>query len=169
MPDANVNILGVGATLMGDDGAGVAALEMLSARPLPPGVTLYDAGLAVSDVLGDLDPNNPLIVIDAFRAGGEPGTIYKVNLTDMSLEGFQEAAGGGISLHEISVIPALRIEAMTGRHFRDVTAFGIEPERIQWGQGLSAPVTAAMDRLIEAVLQHVESLCCSPVAGDKVS
>ena len=167
MSDVNVNILGVGATLMGDDGAGVAALETLSARPISPAITLYDAGLAVSDVLGGLDPDDPLIIIDAFRAGGEAGTIYKANLADMSPDGL--APGLGISLHDISVLPALRIEAMIGRHFRNVTVFGIQPERIEWGEGLSPPVTAAMDKLIDAVLQHVELLCSGAVAGDKVS
>ena len=60
LSERDVNILGVGNPLMGDDGVGPAAIERLGARGVPRGVHLWDAGLAVSDVLGMLDPADPL-------------------------------------------------------------------------------------------------------------
>jgi hydrogenase maturation protease len=149
LPDRTVNIIGVGNLLMGDDGVGPAAAERLSARRLPPGVRVLDAGLAVSDVLGTLDPADPLIVIDAVRGGGAAGTVYEVRV-DPAAEG--DADGTALSLHELSVLPALRLEAVTGRVFEDVTVLGVEPANVAWGEGLSPDVEEAVGRVVETAL-----------------
>jgi len=163
LSDPIVNIVGVGNTLMGDDGVGPVALEAICRRGVGVGVRLHDAGLAVSDVLGQLDPNDPLIIIDALRAGGEPGTVYKATIDEPSLWG--DTLVGQFSLHELSIAPALRIEAMTGREFVDVTAFGVEPEVVQWGAPLSDAVTGALEKLTAAVLAHAEAKLNSAAAG----
>ena len=159
------NVVGVGSTLMSDDGVGPAAIARLSARGVAAGVELHDAGLALSDVLGTLDPSVPLIVVDAVRGGGPPGTIYEVRLDS----GTREVVGADrmTSLHELSVLPALRLEALTGRVFADVTVFGVEPEKLEWGEGLSPAVDAALDKVVDAVLKHVETKCASTTAGDR--
>lgn len=166
MSDRAINIVGVGSTLMGDDGVGPAVIEALQRRGIAANVQLHDAGLAVSDVLGRLHPDDPLIVIDALRAGGKPGSVYKARLEDLSLN--EGSFPRCLSLHELSVLPALRIEALTGREFKDVTIFAVEPETIDWGEGLSATVTGAIEKLIQAVLQHVEQIDgrCHAAAGD---
>ncbi|MBC8373806.1 MAG: hydrogenase maturation protease [Planctomycetes bacterium] len=156
MSEASVNIIGVGNTLIGDDGVGPAVAEALDGRALPEGVCVYDAGLGVSDVLGGLDPEIPLIVIDALRAGGRPGSIYKASMDELSL--VEGTLSGCLSLHEISVLPALRIEAMTGREFRNVTVFGVEPESAGWGDGLSPAAAAAVESLADAVVEHIETV-----------
>ena len=165
MFDATVNIVGVGNTLMGDDGVGPAAVERLAARGVPAHVRLHDAGLAVSDVLGQLDPDDPLIVIDAVRAGGPAGAVYQVDVDALAGEGLPSAA---VSLHELSIVPVLEMEALTGRVFSNVTVFGVEPARVAWGEGLSPAVASALDRLVDAVLDHAKAPgLCRALAGDE--
>ena len=163
MSDSIANVIGVGNILMRDDGAGPAAAAMVEAGA-PPGVHVWDAGLAVGDVIGTLDPEVPLVVIDAVRGGGEAGSIYRVDLDEYSP--FDEAGGAMMSLHEVSVLPALRMEALSGRRFRKVTVFGIEPELVEWGEGLTGRVAAGLERLVEAVFDYLEALGASgaPVA-----
>jgi len=156
LSDASVNIIGVGNTLMGDDGIGPVVAEALDRRTLPEGVCVYDAGLAVSDVLGGLDPEIPLIVIDALRAGGRPGSVYRARMDELSL--VEGTLSGCLSLHEISVLPALRIEALTGREFKDVTVFGVEVESAKWGDELSPTVAAAAETLADTVVEHIEKI-----------
>jgi len=153
--ESAVNIVGVGNVLMGDDGVGVAAVEALARRRLPENVRLHDAGLAVSDVLGRLDPRDELIILDAVRGDGVPGTVYRLWLTAPAFG--LRGPGAAFSLHEISVGPALRLEALSGRDFGDTAVFGVEPETIAWGEGLSRRVSAALDRLLDAVLEEVQS------------
>jgi hydrogenase maturation protease len=165
-----VNIVGVGNTLMGDDGVGPALVQHLAARGVPDGVVLHDAGLAAGDVLGRLDPTDPLVVVDAVRAGGEPGGIVRLRLEARDLFDASGPAEGDkppmLSLHEVSVVPALRLEALAGRVFRDVTAFGVEPGGVDWGEGLSPAVGAALDRLADAVLRYVVNEPAAAAAGD---
>ncbi|MGB2755293.1 MAG: hydrogenase maturation protease, partial [Phycisphaerae bacterium] len=126
-------------------------------------VRLHDAGLALSDVLGRLDPGDPLIVIDAVRAGGRPGAVYRM---DVDASAAESLSGTALSLHELSVGPALEMEAVTGRAFTHVTVFGVEPGRVAWGEGLSPAVAAAMDRLLDSVLDHANAPArCWATAG----
>ena len=109
MCSRTVNVVGVGNTLMGDDGVGPAAVEEMAHRGTPQGVQLHDAGLAVGDILGTLDPAAPLIVIDALKAGGPPGSVYRVRLPENAIGA--SPLPGCLSLHELSVAPALAKEA----------------------------------------------------------
>jgi len=164
LPERTVNILGVGNVLMGDDGVGIAAVRAIARRGTPAGAVLHDAGLAVADVLSGLDPADPLIVVDAVRAGGPAGQVYRLSLD--ALQPDAAALSGAMSLHELSVAPALRLEALTGRVFADVTLLGVEPGRVGWSTELSEPVAAAVETLCDAVLALTnEKLTCLPV-GD---
>ena len=147
-------IIGVGNVLMGDDGVGPAALEVFGAQGLGDRAELIDAGLAFSEVLCDLEPDRRLIIVDAVRGGGPAGSVYRLTLADL------EAGAGmvsAMSLHEVNVLPALQMEALAGREFTDVTIFGVEPGRVDWGEGLSAPVAAAVEKLAEILAQYVNS------------
>jgi len=156
LPEPRVNIVGVGNLLMGDDGVGPAVVARLEARGTPAGVCLYDAGLAFSDVLGMLEPADPLIVIDAVRAGGRPGEVHRLRLDVLNLDAAPVPAM--VSLHELSVVPALRLEALAGRVFSDVTVLGVEPGVVDWGQGLSPIVAGAVEGLVDDVLAHACAL-----------
>jgi len=161
-----VNIVGVGSTVMGDDGVGPVAIERLRARGVPEGVRLHEAGLAVSDVLSTLDPAARLIVVDAVRAGGPAGTLYRFRLDPLAF-GAADAAGMRRSLHELSVGPALHLEALAGRLFADVTVFGVEPAVVAWADKLSPAVARAVGRLVDAILDHIDARCACTLAGDR--
>jgi len=142
---------------MGDDGVGPAAVAELRRRGETDRAELVDAGLAFSEVLCDLSPDRPLVVIDAAQGGRKPGTIYKLTWKDLASE--QDEMGAVVSLHEFSLVPALRMEALAGRPFEDVTIFGVEPDRLAWGEGLSPAVTGAMEALVRAVRRHLDEQC----------
>ena len=142
-------IVGVGNILMGDDGVGPAVIELLRRRDLSGHAELLEAGLAFSEILCDLDHRQPLVVIDAVRGGGLPGSIYRLGLDDLTAESGSMAAA--VSLHEVSILPALQMEALAGRQFTDVTIFGVEADKIAWGEGLSVRVTKAADKLVQII------------------
>jgi len=146
--------VGVGNVLMGDDGVGPAAVEAMRADAPAAKAELIDAGLAFSEVLCDLDPARPMAIIDAVRGGGAPGSIYR--LTPAELAGETGSMASAVSLHEVNVLPALRMAALAGRSFDDVTIFGVEPESLGWGLPLSASVAQAVEKLRQMIGRYVD-------------
>ena len=68
-PPRNVLILGVGNLLLTDDGFGVHVINALREMPLPPNVTLIEAGIVSHQMIPDFHAADLLIFIDAVEAG----------------------------------------------------------------------------------------------------
>ena len=73
-------VLGIGNLLLRDDGVGPHAVRALRARPLPANVEALDVGTAFLDAIPALEGAVRLVVVDAMRAGGAPGTVYRIAL-----------------------------------------------------------------------------------------
>jgi len=140
--------------LMGDDGVGPAAIGALTERGVGDRAELIDAGLAFSEVLCGLDSHRALVILDAVGGGGPAGRLYRLGLAD--LDPAPGSVPSAVSLHETHVLPALRMEALTGRAFTDVTIFGVQPGRLGWGTELSPPVAEGTERLIQAVCRYLD-------------
>ena len=145
-----VVILGIGNILLKDEGVGVRTIEHLRRLPLPPFVEVIDGGTATFDLLPILSEAEHLVVIDAVKGGGEPGTIYR--LTPEDLLPSEEAP---ISVHDLGLLEALRMVEQLGQAPRSVVIFGVEPKEIAWGMELTPEVQGAIPRVIEAVLEEV--------------
>ncbi len=135
----------VGNLLMGDDGAGVHAARELEVRAAGR-FDVADAGTSLSDVLLTRPLYGRLIVVDAIRKGGAPGSIYEARIADPE---WLARESPPVSLHDLGVGEALWQARLAGRLPREVWLVGIEPQCVEWGIGLSPPVQAALPRLIE--------------------
>ena len=155
-------VIGVGNVLVGDDGVGPAVVEEMRRRGLDTRAQLIDAGLAFSEVLCDLDPPRPLVIVDAVRGGGRPGSICRLALGELA--GESGSMPSAVSLHEISILPALRMEALAGRDFTDVTIFGVQPKALAWGEGLSAPVAEAVERIVKRICHYLDERAAAGAA-----
>ncbi|MCL6093458.1 MAG: hydrogenase maturation protease [Actinomycetota bacterium] len=72
-----VAVIGVGNTLMGDDGVGISIIESLSQKPLGDDVELVYGGTAGMALMRYFLECDLVIVIDAIDAGAEPGAIFR--------------------------------------------------------------------------------------------
>jgi len=70
-------VLGLGNTLMGDEGVGVHVLRELENRVLPAGVTCLDGGTGGFVLLGPLQSADRIVMIDAAADGNPVGTITR--------------------------------------------------------------------------------------------
>ncbi len=147
-PRGRTLVAGVGNLLMGDDGAGVHAARMLEAEAEPRSFDVIDAGTSLADIVGLLARYDRLILVDAVRGGGSPGTVYEIEVRD---PGDLRREQAPVSLHEMGVGDALRQAALMGIQPREVWIVGVEPGRVDWGIGLTAEVEAALPRLLERV------------------
>lgn len=149
----SVLILGVGNPLAGDDGVGVRAVEALATAELPEGIRLLDVGVLGMDVLAWTRPDEPVVILDAVRGPGEPGTLYRFDLDEIAAP-----AEPPLSAHELGVADVLAAARLMGRPLRG-TLLGVEPSRVEaFTAGLSPPVAAALSALQAAAIREAELL-----------
>lgn len=144
-------ILGIGNLLLKDEGVGIQLIQLLEQETLPPGVELVDGGTSTLDILPLLQEADKIIVIDAMKAGGEPGSIYRCRPSDLI-----PSEDAPMSLHHIDFLQALKMNKMLGDDLEPRTViFGVEPQEIEWEIGLTAPVAAKIPVLKKLVLEEV--------------
>jgi len=141
-------IVGIGNLLCRDEGIGVHVIQEMKDMKLPDHIDLLDMGTSTMDLISYLEGVKKLIVIDAMKAGGTPGTIYKCRPEDLLPE-----EEGPISLHEIGLLESLNMALKMGIKI-DTVIIGVEPKVLDWGMELSDEVKSKIPTIIEAVLKE---------------
>jgi hydrogenase maturation protease len=72
-------VLGLGNTLMGDEGVGVHVLRALQKRQLPEGVECLDGGTGGFILLEPMQDADRIIMIDAAADGNPIGTVTRTS------------------------------------------------------------------------------------------
>jgi len=145
---ARTAIVGVGNSLMMDDGIGVHVARALANAPLPDDAVVIDAGTD-PDVAFDLEGVERVIVVDAARCGGTPGTVYRLSPQDG-----MDSEDGRRACHDVGFLQTLRDIAATGEA-PEIVLVGVEPEAIEWGLDLSPIVEASIPRVVEIVRREL--------------
>jgi hydrogenase maturation protease len=140
-------VLGVGNILLRDEGAGVRAVEVLREMDLPEGVEALDGGTLGADLVDLIAGRERLIVVDVVRAGGAPGTVYRLSPDDLI-----RPDAPHLSLHQTGLMDALQMAKHLGCAPREIIIFGIEPRVIDYGLSLSNEIAAVLPRVIALVL-----------------
>lgn len=144
-----VVVVGVGNLLLKDEGIGIHVVHALQKLDLPPGTEVIDGGTS-PDLLGCLAPGQKLIIIDAVQAGGTPGAVYRFHPDDLALEG-----GGLISVHELSLMPSLKIMSLLGKEPRETVIIGVQPREVGWGTELSPELQDKIPQILRVVLEEI--------------
>jgi hydrogenase maturation protease len=136
-------ILGIGNLLLCDEGVGVHVVRALQQERLPSHVVPLEAGTAFLDALPEIEQADRIIVVDAMKADGAPGTIYRVPFDDCARP---ECIA---SLHGFDLS---RVLFLAGRSSPpEVIVIGVEPARIDWGIELSPEIRDVLPEAIAAV------------------
>jgi len=144
-----VVVVGVGNLLLKDEGIGIHAVKSLQDIDLPPDVQLIDGGTS-PDLIAYTRAGDKLIIVDAAKAGGEPGTIYRFQPGDLSGE-----EGTLVSAHELGIEHNLRLMSLTGNEPGEIIIIGVEPKEIEWGTELSAELRHRLPEIVKTVLGEI--------------
>ncbi len=140
-------VLGIGNLLLGDEGVGIHAAWTISEN-CPDHVTVREIGTSILEAIPDFEEADRIIVIDAMKAHGSPGTIYRIPLTECRSN---DVIG---SLHGFDL---KRVLALAGRKDPpEVLVFGVEPAYVGWSLELSQPIRDALPELLMAVENEIE-------------
>ncbi|MFA6001275.1 MAG: hydrogenase maturation protease [Thermoleophilia bacterium] len=149
----SVTILGVGNTLMGDDGLGIFVVEDMDAQSLGPGVNVIVGNTAGMALLKHFLESDVVIVIDAIDAGADAGSIFRFNPDEAGIMNLRSN-----NIHGMGV-PYLVTNARLMGANPEVIVFAVQVANVMPDdRHLSPPVEAAVERVRQLVTEEVRGL-----------
>jgi hydrogenase maturation protease len=145
-------ILGVGNLLLSDEGVGVHVANELVKLELPPGVTVVEGGTDGFRLINVITEADRLIVVDAVKGSGAPGSIYRFDINEVQ----NCPSGFKTSVHQIGILEVINLSGLIGKT-PQTTVIGIEPESLEMGMELSPEVKAKIPRIIELIWDELKS------------
>lgn len=142
-------VLGIGNTLLTDEGVGIHVIQHLQAHhPDEPGVTYLDGGTLSFTLAGPIADHDNLIVVDAARIGQPPGSVETLAGEQMD----RYLTGNRESVHEVGLTDLLDIARLSETYPEKRALVGIQPDSLDWGDSPSPSVAPAVRQAAEAVL-----------------
>lgn len=145
-----VVVIGLGDLFRQDEGVGVHVLRMLAENPWLPEAELLEGSPARLTELSQEEAIDKLIVVDAVRAGREPGAIARVSLRDIA-----EQPSPILSLNEQHLLDTLGLLRRMGMRVGEIIIYGVEPGQNGWGTELSQAVSECLPYLAMRVQQEI--------------
>jgi hydrogenase maturation protease len=157
-------VAGIGNIFLGDDGFGVEVARRLAEASLPDWVRVTDYGISGLHLAYDLaEGYETAILVDAAPRGGQPGTVYVLEVEPGTGQDGARQDGGTPQLldgHGMQPDVVLGLLGMlgggTGSPGR-VLVVGCEPASTEEGIGLSEPAAAAVGQAVDIVLDLVRN------------
>lgn len=140
-------VLGIGNTLLIDEGVGIFAMRELEAHFGPSDdIEFLDGGTLSFTLAVPIAECDALLVIDAAELHAAPGTVqcFKGEEMDRFL-----GANRKSSVHEVGLLDLMSISQLSGRWPQQRALIGIQPAVIAWGEELSPAVAAALSEVCE--------------------
>ena len=151
---SNTLILGVGNTLLSDDGAGVHAMCYLRDCGKPPDDTTFiDAGTLSFVLADDIASATNLVIFDAAELEDEPGTVRVFEGTDFD----EFLKSGKRSVHEVGFADLMDIARLQDCLPARRALVGIQPGDFGWGSKPGERVRNAIPRAARLASKLIEA------------
>jgi hydrogenase maturation protease len=146
-------ILGIGNLLRSDDGVGLHVIEKLGEEHLAVGVDLKEASSGL-DMLDAMKGYDRLILVDAIKSGGEPGSIYKLSKKEFGNVPTVHSFSTHLNMDFFSMLE-LGGKLFPGEMPEDMVIIAIEAEDIMT---ISDKCTPKVERAIAEVVDLIKRL-----------
>lgn len=146
--NSRIVVLGIGNTLLTDEGVGVHALARLRADCSADQLSLVDGGTLGLALLEYVERADGLIVIDAARLGLVPGSVRRYGAAE--IDGMLRS--GIRTVHELGLKELLDMARLNGTMPPRRALIAVEPACIDWGTALSPAVEAALSAVGDLVI-----------------
>ncbi len=143
-------VLGLGNTLLGDEGVGVHAVRwMQQQHGGRSDIEFLDGGTLSFTLAGPIEEADNLIVVDAAELHAAPGTlrVFVGGEMDRFLGTNRKA-----SVHEVSLLDLMTIALLAGRLPRYRALVGIQPQFLDWADCPSDAVARAIPQACGEVI-----------------
>jgi len=146
----SVLVLGIGNTLLGDEGVGVHVVRSLMESPAPPGVSYLDGGTGSLVLLEPMQEARRLVIVDATADGNPPGTVRRLKPR------FSSDFPPSLAAHDIGLRDLLDSFYLMGDAEPDVVLFTVSIALPQdMTTELGPEVAAAVPVAVEAIRREL--------------
>ena len=148
-------ILGIGNTLLTDEGVGIHVLQALEPSLADsPDITLLDGGTLSFTLAGPIEEADALIVVDAANIKASPGEwkLFLGEEMDAFLMGNRKS-----TVHEVGLTDLRAIAILAGHWPEKRAMLAIQPQVVDWGEHPTAAVAAAIPPVCNAILHLLRS------------
>jgi hydrogenase maturation protease len=145
-------ILGIGNTLLTDEGAGIHALNYLQSEYSHiPNLTFIDGGTLSFTLAVWIEDCTNLIVFDATELHQPAGTVnvFVGEAMDKFLGTTKRSA------HEVGLIDLMDIARLTDHLPQNRALIGIQPDKMNWGMKPTVSVQNALDEAINEAVKLI--------------
>ncbi len=142
-------VMGIGNRLLRDEGIGCHIADALQQRA-PLGSEVIDWGTC-PDPPPSLAEADAVLVLDACKAGGKPGDVYRFGLDDLA------SHRQPVSFHDVSFIDSLPLLSVL-YGVRHVTIIGIECAELGYGLQLSVELETRLPDIVEQVVTELHRI-----------
>ena len=133
---SEITVLGIGNTILSDEGFGVKVVEYLKKNfTFPEKVALIDGGTLGVELEHFIIGTQKLLIIDSIDGGVEAGKIFHLR-GDEILKHFTQK----ISAHEIGIQDILTMLEITNKKSPVVELLGVQPYSLDAGVELTEPM-----------------------------
>jgi len=145
-------VLGVGNTLLADEGAGVHAMQFLKDQYDLPDTEFLDGGTLSFTLAGAIAEATNLIIFDAAQLDSEPGCVRVFEGAE-----FQDYLSSGCrSVHEVGFADLMDITRLLDCLPDNCALIGIQPGYVDWSD---RPGEAVHDAIPKAAAQGAALIC----------
>ncbi len=152
--NTSVLVLGLGNTLLMDEGVGVHTIRHLeSSADASDHVRYLDGGTLSFTLAGPIEETDSLIVVDAAELGTSAGEVRCFEGEDMD-----EFLGSNRkrSVHEVSLLDLMAVSHLTGKLPARRALVGIQPDCVDWGDAPTAAVQAAIPAACDRIRELIQ-------------
>jgi hydrogenase maturation protease len=144
--------LGVGNLLLSDEGVGVHVAQRMMTMDMPPQVQVVEGGTDGFGLVNVIVQADRMILIDAVKGGGQPGSIYRFEIEDCPPypDIFKT------SVHQISILEVINLSSLIGST-PQTTIIGVEPKSLEMGMRLSPQIEEKIPKVIHMIKEEVEA------------
>lgn len=149
---AENTVLGIGNTILSDEGFGVRVVEYLEKNfTFPDNVALIDGGTLGVELTHFVTGTQRLLIIDSIDGGAEPGTTFHLRGDEIRAHFAQK-----ISAHEIGIQDVLTMLELSGKKIPCVELIGAQPFSLEAGVELTAPMKKLVAPFAERAVEILQ-------------
>lgn len=152
-------VLGVGNTILADEGVGVRVIEAFERDyAAPDGVAVIDGGTAGMELLDELSRLDFLLVVDAIAAGKPPGTPVRLAGAEVPVFFRRNLSPHGIGLSDV-----LASLEFLGAAPRETVVIGVQPVSMELSTELTPTIAARVPELVAQVVDELSARGLAPL------